>query len=390
MPHFYARKIDNLSYPISKDGFIFALCASNIKHSDESLILVRYARQSLLLTRQNKEKGVLVKYNRHLQCHQIDVAKRALQVYMGLGNADILSHNLNQKRHNVGLSDKAYLLPPTKEHITRLYRRASRFEIEIGFGSGRHLLYQAVQNKSTTFLGIEIYRPSIEQVLHQIDLLGIDNVYIIHADCRILFSILDLHVADAVYLHFPVPWDKNPQKRVFSKVFLEECQRVLKKGAFLELRSDSETYIAYALEIARDFSAFDIEKSLNAEAKIISKYEARWHRQQKDIYEVRFTLRDSKDCANNVESRIDIYRLDMAKILDSGSLKLFGEGYFLHIKNIYRFEGGYLLFVLFGAFYAPSKIYLLLDNYGNVEVLGDIINTEANAKSLRLIQRWSK
>lgn len=387
MPHFYARKIDKIAYPISKDGFLFSLIANNIKYDDDNLVLVRYGDFYFFFMQQNRGDKVLVKYNKHLKCSSIDIVKKALKIYMELCNADVLFHNLNQKKDKENLSP--YLLSPTKENISNLYKKSNYLSIEIGFGSGRHLLDLAQKNKDIIFLGIEIYNRAIEQVLNQIKLLDLKNLYIINADCRILFNILDSNVADSIYLHFPVPWDKNPSKRVFSKEFLKECERILKKGAFLELRSDSAEYFAYALDLARDFHLFDIKKSINSQARIISKYEARWKKQNKDIYEARFILKDSKNYVNNVESNFNFTNLDIKKILDSSDLKLFGDNYFLHIKNIYKFDNGYVLFVLFGAFSAPSKIYLLVNNYGNVEVLGDIIKTEANIKSLQLIKKWS-
>ena len=384
MPHFYARKIEKLAYPLSKDGFLFDFVAENIKYKNDYLILVRYKHLQISFLQQNRGEKVLVKHNKHLKCNSNDIVKKALRIYMELCNAEVLSHNLNQKKSKEILSP--YLLSPTKENLSKIYKES--LSIEIGFGSGRHLLDLAQKNKDKIFLGIEIYNNAIEQVLNQINILDLKNLYLINADCRILFNILDSNIADSIYLHFPVPWDKNESKRVFNKEFLKECERILKKNAFLELRSDSTQYIAYALSLAENFHSFEIKQSTNSTARITSKYEARWKKQHKDIYEIRFILKDSIYSMNNVESNFDFSNLNIKEILDSSDLKLFGDGYFLHIKNIYKFKGGYVLFVLFGAFGAPSKIYLLVNDYGKVEVLGDIIKTQSNIQSLQLIKKW--
>ena len=332
--------------------------------------------------------SLLVKYNKHLKYNSLNAIKMALQAYMKLCNADVFFHNLNTKNHKNIASQ--YLLLPNQESITKLYKQSSNLSIEIGFGSGRHLLDLAQKNKDIVFLGIEIYNPAIAQVLNQIQLLNLKNLYIINADCRILFNILDSHSVDSIYLHFPVPWDKNPQKRVFSREFLKECERILKIGAFLELRSDSVEYFDYAIDISNSFNSFEVESSINSQARIISKYEARWQRQNKDIYEARFVLRNFVESIDNIESNFSFDHLDMQKILDSNDLKILGDSYFLHIKNIYKFNDGYVLFVLFGAFNAPSKIYLLINNNGSVEILGDIIKTKTNIQALQLIKKWSK
>ena len=116
MPHFYARKIDNPAYPISKDGFLFSLVANNIKHNDDNLVLVRYKNFSFFFMQQDRGDKVLVKYNKHLRFNSIDIVKKALKTYIKLCNADILFHNLNQKKDKENLSP--YLLSPTKENIS--------------------------------------------------------------------------------------------------------------------------------------------------------------------------------------------------------------------------------------------------------------------------------
>ncbi len=388
MPHFYAKKIDHISYPVSKDGFLLSCVARNIKYDNDDLILMRYMDSYFFFMQQNRGDRVLVKYNKHLQYHSINDIKMALQTYMELCNADVLFHNLNTKKNKK--STNSYLLSPNKESISKLYKQSKRISIEIGFGSGRHLLDLAQKNKDIVFLGIEIYNPAISQVLNQIQLLNLDNLYIINADCRILFNILDSHSIDSIYLHFPVPWDKNPQKRVFSREFLKECERILKVGGFLELRSDSKEYFDYAIDISNDFNAFEIHTSINSQTSIISKYEARWQRQNKDIYEAKFILNNFKDFIDIVESNFDFTSVDIHKIINSNDLKLLGDKYFLHIKHIYKFKDGYILFILFGAFNAPSKIYLLVNDNGSIEVLGNIINTQINMQALQLMKKWSK
>lgn len=388
MPHFYAHKIDDIAYPAIENGFLVSFIAKNIKYDNDHLVLIKYGDSSFFFTQQNRDDKVLVKYNKHLKYNSLNAIKMALQAYMKLCNADVFFHNLNTKNHKNIASQ--YLLLPNQESITKLYKQSSNLSIEIGFGSGRHLLDLAQKNKDIVFLGIEIYNPAIAQVLNQIQLLNLKNLYIINADCRILFNILDSHSVDSIYLHFPVPWDKNPQKRVFSREFLKECERILKIGAFLELRSDSVEYFDYAIDISNSFNSFEVESSINSQARIISKYEARWQRQNKDIYEARFVLRNFVESIDNIESNFSFDHLDMQKILDSNDLKILGDLYFLHIKNIYKFSDGYVLFVLFGAFNAPSKIYLLINNNGSVEILGDIIKTKTNIQALQLIKKWSK
>lgn len=388
MPHFFASQLDSIDYPIICGDFEF-ICEAESLFGDgkQSIILVRYKEEFFLLLKQNQESKILLKYNKHLKVRSIDIVKQALSEYAKLTNAKILYHNLNaqkkprfsQSQYFLNISDFSKLNLESYEDLS----------IEIGFGSGRHILDLAKNNPKRQFIGLEIYRPAITQVLNQIKILDLHNLLILNADCRILFDVLAPNIADSVYLHFPVPWDKNPQKRVFSKMFLEKCIRILKKDGFLELRTDSKEYFLYALNIAKEFKNIQVESSLNSKTQVISKYEARWINQNKDIFNAKFILKDSTKYAHkNIESTKNILEsIDMNKILQSNNLKFHNEEYFLHIKSIYQSKFGYILFFLFGAFSAPNKIYLVVSNEGELNILGDIIPTKANINALKMLAK---
>ena len=63
-----------------------------------------------------------------------------------------------------------------------------------------------------------------------------------------LYEMLPSNRCTQIFVHFPVPWDKRPHRRVISPSFLAESMRVLEKGGRLELRTDSDKYFWYSLE----------------------------------------------------------------------------------------------------------------------------------------------
>jgi tRNA (guanine-N7-)-methyltransferase len=91
---------------------------------------------------------------------------------------------------------------------------------------------------------------------------------------------------EQIFVHFPVPWDKKPQRRVISRSFLDESMRVLRVDGRLELRTDSDKYFWYALETFFSVPKVEVEVRKNEALEVTSKYEARWKRQEKDIYDV--------------------------------------------------------------------------------------------------------
>lgn len=164
--------------------------------------------------------------------------------------------------------------------------------LEIGFGSGRHILHLAKNNPQDIFIGLEVHTPSIEQVLKNIALQNLRNLFILHFDARVLLEVLPPNSLDCIFLHFPVPWNDSKTRRVFSAHFLELALRALKKDSILELKTDDEIYFKDAITLcenlpknALDFVAQNAQNEMNNEQEnIISKYEARWRRQKKEIF----------------------------------------------------------------------------------------------------------
>ena len=147
--------------------------------------------------------------------------------------------------------DKATTKTTTKTPA-KLPAKSPKIFLEIGFGSGRHILHLAKQNPNDIFIGLEVHTPSIEQVLKNIAISNLQNLFILHFDARVLLEILPSNSLDYIFLHFPVPWNDSPSRRVFSEHFLDLALRVLKKGGILELKTDDEIYFKDALSISKN------------------------------------------------------------------------------------------------------------------------------------------
>lgn len=377
MPHFFASDIKEAKFPAKCAQIEFILEA---KSAQNSLILAKFGQRKIILSKEKKPNGYLIKYNKNLKIASKFISKIALKEYAQITHAKIISHNLNIKK-NSDFSDEFLLDFWDLANI-----KAEKIIIEIGFGSGRNLINMAQNRADCVFLGLEVYNPAIEQVLNQIRILGLKNLFILHLDCRILFEMLADSSVDEVYLHFPIPWDKNPQRRVLSSYFLNQVWRVLKNGGYLWLRTDSKEYFEFARTIETDFK---LEIYKNEKTNIISKYEARWQRQNKDIFDIKF-IKDSKfeispDSILKPKSK-QLEILDAFKNLCDCGQKICDKECFLHIKNIYIFPKGFVIFIVYGAIFAPQNAFLVIQNK-EVEIWGEIIPTSLNIRALGLIER---
>jgi tRNA (guanine-N7-)-methyltransferase len=359
MPHikvtpFVSSKLDRL---IDQDPiFVFRAVAHGTpgSHYDEELLGLEFERETFVLEIHKREEAWLIKPDKPTRPLDVDRIKRALNYLVKRAELTVLHHNIT-------LSSTQ---PPLAEEYSK---RIEDFEspdfagrpiaVEVGFGSGRHLLYQANAHPEILHIGIEIHTPSAQQVLKQIKLQGLTNVWVVNYDARLLLEMLPSNVAKAIYVHFPVPWDKKPHRRVISGPFVDEALRILEPEAFLELRTDSERYYAYALEVfSRSPTArFDVSK--NHEAAIRSKYEDRWQRQQKEIYTLRLYAKTrSPELVREYDFLFAHPLKPTEALLGLSDQTILAPDHFVHFERRFRMvsEEGVLIKCSFGSFDRPE------------------------------------
>jgi len=212
---------------------------------------------------------------------------------------------------------------------------------------------------------------------------GLENIWVVNYDARLFLEMLPSNLLDRIFVHFPVPWDKKPHRRVISPAFLNESMRVLHKEGRLELRTDSNNYFWYALETFFAAPKIELEVRKNEALEVTSKYEARWLRQEKDIYDVYVT---SKEISASREVLIDFnfnnvkYSKGVEICLPAKTLVF--EDYFVHIERLYRIGGSKMLIKCsFGSFDRPEHKYILLEEEGCRYFVSPPVKTSVNHKA---------
>ncbi len=74
---------------------------------------------------------------------------------------------------------------------------------------------------------------------------------------------IDSNKVGKIFVHFPVPWDKKPHRRIYSNEFIDEALRVLMPKGTLELRSDSRKYFDYCVELLTNLNSGKITIDIN-------------------------------------------------------------------------------------------------------------------------------
>jgi tRNA (guanine-N7-)-methyltransferase len=131
--------------------------------------------------------------------------------------------------------------------------------LEIGFGSGEHLLWQAAQNPDIGFIGCEPFINGVASLLGAIEDRGLKTVRVHDGDAReVLAWLPDGGIARA-FLLFPDPWPKKRQakRRLVSPALVDALARVLARGGELRFASDDVEYAGQALRAVNRNGAFD-------------------------------------------------------------------------------------------------------------------------------------
>lgn len=348
-----------MNLPYSKDDVEFLWLAKN---DNVSLIYTKVQEESFFLQIKKAQNGFVIKGDKHTKPSKIGYLQKALKIFKEGFCEDIINEAFGLK-NNALIEKTPFIVDNFDELLSRLQ---GKIYIEIGFGSGRHLLYQAKENPNVLILGVEIYNPALTQVAKLAKAQNVNNILLIQSDARLLLSVLKSKSVEKIFLHFPVPWDKKPHRRVIGKDFCKECARVLVQNGRFELRTDSFEYFNFTLEQFLTFPVpkFSLRKNENLE--ISSKYEDRWKKQEKNIYDL-WVWNFNQDCKNyelnefNLSS-VEFSREDLKKIEQNfKNITIKKDDFFLHFESIYKQDENLLLKVAFGAFNKPEHCYLHLD-----------------------------
>jgi tRNA (guanine-N7-)-methyltransferase len=118
------------------------------------------------------------------------------------------------------------------------------FWLEIGFGGGEHLLWQARCNPGIGLIGAEPFEEGVVKVLSAIEEETLANVLVHPDDARDLLRWLPPASLSRVFILFPDPWPKrrHVKRRLVNSRLLGMLARVMRPGAELRIGTDIGDY----------------------------------------------------------------------------------------------------------------------------------------------------
>jgi tRNA (guanine-N7-)-methyltransferase len=131
--------------------------------------------------------------------------------------------------------------------------------LEIGFGGGEHLAWQASNNPDVGVIGCEPFMNGVVKLLGQIQNDDLGNIRLFRDDARMLVdSLPDASIARAFVL-FPDPWPKtrHNKRRIISAPVIAGLARVLADDAELRIATDDPGYLEWILWHMQQNADFD-------------------------------------------------------------------------------------------------------------------------------------
>lgn len=130
--------------------------------------------------------------------------------------------------------------------------------LEVGFGGGEHLLWQANAYPGIGLIGAEPYISGTAKLLSKLESTRLPNIRIYDDDARDIIEALPDASIGRFFVLFPDPWPKtrHHKRRFLQMETLDDIARIMRPGAELRFATDDSGYLAYALERLMAHRAF--------------------------------------------------------------------------------------------------------------------------------------
>jgi tRNA (guanine-N7-)-methyltransferase len=162
-------------------------------------------------------------------------------------------------RHVTGSEEKIFESPivvkepkDNKGNWKKIFGNDKDIYIEIGMGKGRFIIDNALKYPDINFIGIERYSTVVLKALSKLDTYEKkpENLRFICIDAKELPEVFEKEEVAKIYLNFSDPWpkDRHAKRRLESRQFLSIYEKIIKKDAVIEFKTDNRALFDFALE----------------------------------------------------------------------------------------------------------------------------------------------
>ena len=166
-----------------------------------------------------------------------------------------------------------FTLPPWEHHT--LFGNTNPVRVEYCSGHGHWIIEKALQNPTSNWVAVEIRFDRVRRIWSKLKNHNLSNLLICCGDGRtITREYFPKASVDEVFVNFPDPWPKtcHAKHRLIQPPFIEECARILKKGAQINLVTDDAPYSKQMIKVVSQNPCFESPLSDTSSLKNVEGY----------------------------------------------------------------------------------------------------------------------
>lgn len=179
--------------------------------------------------------------------------------------------------------------------LDNIFSRNAPKVLEIGFGNGASLAEMAKNQPDYDFLGVEVHRPGVGQLLNHIEQQQLTNVRVACTDAvELLKHRITDNSLDRLQLYFPDPWHKkrHHKRRIIQPHFVNLLADKIKPGGHLHMATDWQHYAEQMLADVSENDQFincaDQDYIPRPDYRPLTKFEQRGHRLGHGVWDLLF------------------------------------------------------------------------------------------------------
>lgn len=192
----------------------------------------------------------------------------------------------------------------TKQEVEHIFPKNTdcNLVVDIGFGNGDQLLSLAEILPLYNFIGIELYKKGIANLISKIQNKNLENIKIIYGEAKdVLYNLFDDRSIFKIQIFFPDPWPKlrHHKRRLINIELINIIQNKLLPNGILHIATDSDDYANHIIKTMSHFSQFYRLNDHNI-SRPITKFEKIGISLGHNIWDIVFVLQSNIDATKKI------------------------------------------------------------------------------------------
>ena len=205
----------------------------------------------------------------------------------------------NSKKNNLEIlsSSSSFFNEVDGEYkVENFSKKFKCINLEIGFGNGENLIYQAQKRPSEGFVGCDPFLSGNIKVLKKISNSTIKNILITNMQFSQYVKVNYKVKYNNIFILFPDPWPKKRHKkrRLVNKNFINDLTKLTKPNGKFFIKTDSQDYFKTIVSLFVQYRRFSMLRIFDNDLEIRpfknTKYALKASENQRVIFESVFSL----------------------------------------------------------------------------------------------------